>query len=311
MAYSITKWALGHHPEISIDEGRFLDLRAASQRHRVHLGLEEKFDLVLANYEEFERDLLSLSLRSLIHRINEWAEMAADRIQLSRRIVNLLSTTRLYADQALRDLATTELKTASANAVDARSLFSQEYDGRLGYRVMEALRNHVQHRTVPIAGISYRSTLDKELEEPLWRFGLALSLDLDMLRSDAEFKKSVLQELETLPADQVDVVLFVRQHIEGIARVHETLREALQPDIAVADVTVLSAIREWEAAGRDPVGLAAVHRDDRGRPVEYFYLTRNLVERRNNLIASNSVFSNLSRRYVSNQRPRANYLPFR
>ena len=83
-----------------------------------------------------------------------------------------------------------------------------EYDKSVGYRIMEALRNYIQHRGEATKGISYPSQIEwREEGDPLWNFRLDLMLDMEALRRDKRFKRSVLQEIESLQPEQRDLIL--------------------------------------------------------------------------------------------------------
>jgi hypothetical protein len=300
----LTTWALGPQPRIEIDETRFNDLRRAMRVHVAIMQIEEKFDLVIANYEEFERDILSVSLRDMVRRDLPWHRMSADRLLLNRRITNLLSTCRLYVDQVKHDLRDPSLAVAEPEQGDAA--FRVEHDRSLGYRVMEALRNYLQHQGIPITGISYPSHLEEDERGPLFQFRLSLKLDLDALRS-SDFKRSVMKELDALPEVQADPVLFVRQYVEGLGRVHAEVREIVTPRAIEVDAIVVAAIDEWIAAGNSPIGFVAAALDERGVATDHVNLTLNLKERRDELAQSNQILNNLSRRYVSSVRDRSAY----
>ena len=97
--YVLTRWTLGSPPNIEIDAARYGALKDAVEAQRIALGLEEKIHLVIANYEEFEREILTLTLVHMVHHNPNWSSMSTARLLLDRRIVNLLSTCRLYVDQ--------------------------------------------------------------------------------------------------------------------------------------------------------------------------------------------------------------------
>jgi len=267
--YCLRTWAIGSKPELPIDQARYLALRMATRAQRLFLNFEEKLDLLLANYSELEQELLSLALRNSIQRNLDWSQGSADRLLVNRRLANLLSTTRLYVDHASHELNVAASAQPLLGNVSPRAYFGREYDVSLGYRVMEALRNHVQHRSIPVASLTYESRVDEHSGGSLFLFSVSLNLDLEALRQDSDFKKEVLDQLERLPETEVDLVLFVRQHVEGIARAHLAIREAIAPAVAEADKIVDAAIADWQASGQSLLSLAAVQQAERGLAVEH------------------------------------------
>ena len=310
MMYVLRRWALNAQPEIKIDFTRYTALKRAIEVQRAALDVEQKFDLVIANYEEFEREILSVTLGHMVRHASKWGQMSDARLLLNRRIVNLLSTCRLYVDQVQHSAQSPCFSGCTLEQVKA--LFSKQYEMSLGYRVMEALRNHIQHRSLAISRISYPSKMEKkDGDNPLWSYKLSLGLDLDALREDETFKQPILEELASLSEIQNDIILFVRQHVEGIAGAHSSLRELITENIRVADSTVVRALADWKAAGHEESGLAALHLRSDSRVEEHVFITSNFKNKREELLAENQTHMNLSRRFVTNVRPREAYSDFR
>ncbi len=229
--------------------------------------------------------------------------MAADRMLLARRLVNILTTSRLYCDQIKADLSGLYGGLENAPA-DPRTLLSAEYDARLGFRVMECLRNHFQHQSLPIAGIRYRSSWDEQHTPSLLRFTVEIQLDLDELRASDSFKAPVLAELEGLGEEDRELVGFTRSYMEGLGIVHERLREALARDVQEVDSTIDEFLERWRTVNDDPTGLVALQKDDTGNIVDKVYIATNFTKRRRELIRRNANFGTLSRRFVTGQRRR-------
>lgn len=297
--YALTAWAIGEHPQIPIDETRYAAIAEAEAVQLAVLQVEEKFDLVITNYEEFETELASLTIRHMVRRDLPWRRMSADRLMLNRRLANLLSMCRLYTDQVIHDLTAAPM---GLDLAETKQLFSRQYDSSLGYRVMENLRNQMQHRSIPITGITYASSV----EDGLSVFRIDLGLNLEMLRTGG-FKPAVLRELAALEAEKVDLILFVRQHVQGLAVVHASIRDAIKERVIQADAVMSAVSAEWDATGRDRTGLAAIKIAPDGSWREEIHIGTNLRERRDELATANQSLRMLSRRYVTSARPRKAY----
>jgi len=61
----------------------------------VFLGIEEKLDLLLENYAEYERCLFDLAFHRLLFQDLDWISAQGDRQLMNRRLANLLSAARL------------------------------------------------------------------------------------------------------------------------------------------------------------------------------------------------------------------------
>ena len=307
----LTMWKLGNQPEIEIDATRYAALKDALKIQIVALEIEEKFDLVIANYEEFERDIFTTTWGHMVSHSPTWGSMSSARLLLNRRIANLLNICRLYVNQVTHSVGRSSTHVGWTLA-QAKAVFSEQYDKSLGYRIMEDLRNHVQHCGLPVKRIVYPSSIERGAEdEPLWSFTFSPELDIEALRNDDSFKRKTLHELESLPDSQNDTILFIRQYIEGLGHAQVGLRELIAPAVDKAAAAFHSALTEWKAAGHDARGLiAAKHRHD-SIAEEPVFVTEDLKKKRDELVALRSGFANLSRRFVSSVRPRDAYPSFR
>ena len=308
--YVLTRRAVGPQPNIEINVTRYAALKDALMVQRVALEIEQKFDLVMANYEEFEREILAVTLAYMVRPKLTWSSMSSARLLLNRRIANLLSTCRLYVDQV--KLSVNKFSThVGCTLAQAEEVFSEQYDKALGYEIMENLRNHVQHRSLGISGIFYSSKIEDGPGGALFSFTLSLELNIEALRDDNSFKQNTLHKLESLPSPQNDIIFFIRQYIEGLGHAQGRLRKLIEPAIDKADATIDAALMEWRTAGHNDTGLAAANLRDDSTEEEHIVVTDNLKKKRVELVTTHSSFANLSRRFVSSVRPRDAYPPFR
>ena len=298
MTYMITRWALGPQPTLDLSDSDYAELLKARGHLLVALALEEKFDLLVANYEEFENDVLAFSLTRMIRSDLSWSGMVGDRLQLTRRLANLLTTGRLYSGQAKHDIARQYGRTLAA---EFDGWLGDERAACIGFRVVEQLRNALQHRHLPISGLTYSAHRIADTPHGWFQHGLFLKLDTAELLADTRGDRSVLDEVAALPDESVDLILFIRQYVEGIARVQERLRDAIKADVRAADATYRAHVARWlsEADG-NPIGVSI----DQKRPTEQFpqlRFTLNLhaVERRDELARRNQGLRHLSRLFVS------------
>ena len=118
------------------------------------VGIEEKFDLLVENYFDYERELLELALRQSLSRDWTWQSMNLDRLAITEGAANLLSAARLYVDHLEHDL-NEALGPDHEVARNAHGPSSARYDASLSYRAMEALRNVAQHHSFPVHTLSY------------------------------------------------------------------------------------------------------------------------------------------------------------
>jgi len=259
------------------------------------IGVEQKFDLVLENHADYERELLGLALNRSLHLADlQWQGSQQDIAVVSRRLANLLSAGRLYIDQVKHDLSSTF---GSVHEVtDAvQHKFSEQYDARLGYRVMEALRNVMQHCILPVHQLGYPTDV---LSGPGVRFRVVPKVEVARL-ADVGFK-AVLKELETR-GEYVPLTPFAREYVEGLGHVHEALREitALHRDrwdSAVASIQQRGAGR-W--GGGDKRAFLIFQYDEAGNVIASAQIFTELTEYRRTLERRNSLLTDFASRYIS------------
>ncbi|HZW12891.1 MAG TPA: hypothetical protein VFF81_06840 [Noviherbaspirillum sp.] len=299
MEYGLTRLVFGSSKFVLISEQEYANLRSGRDVLLESLFIEEKFDLVVDNYLEFETYLLDLTAREMVRGVQTWTAFQGERGQVNRRIVNLLSSCRLYLDHTQHHL--NNLGTAGKEAATIiKPFISAQYDSSLGYRAMEALRNYVQHRGYPIHGVTYSANWINDREKLL--YGVTPYIMPAQLKEDGKFKASVLEELGSL-GDRIDIKSLMREYIEGLAKIHNEARSQLQPVIEKSDKIIRDAINRYksvEPVEDSVIALAAVRRDANTN-VETCYLFEEQLDYRVQLVRKNRNLSNLVKRYVSSE----------
>jgi hypothetical protein len=220
---------------------------------------------------------------------------------VNRRLANVLTMARVYEDHTKQDLNTIY---GMRNEVTEQltQAFRTSYDESLGYRIMEALRNHVQHRAFPISEIQYPSEWQGHPGDPQARLRSRVVPRLDMqdLR-ESGFKRSVLQELEQAANGLHDITFFLREYIEHLGRVHECLRGMCR-EVEDWRQTITETIARYrDFAGDGAIGIVAVAEDDAGAWPERVTIFAEPIRRLEHLRAKNRLLVNLSRRCISNE----------
>jgi hypothetical protein len=299
MEYGITRRVFGEGLFVPISRERFEATRRAKRNLVIALNIEEKFTILLENYVEFEREMLSATLDNAVFRTTSWSDFIGTIHLFNRRLINLLTVCRLYIDQVQHDLNSMYGEDCEAGQ-QVRVQRSTEYDARLGYRVMEALRNYVQHRGLPINGAEFWGKWDHDAVPPFAMSGVTPHLDVGRIKEDGGFKAAVLAELEPL-GEKLDLKPFVREYLEGIGAVHMLVRAVLAEDLAEWD-TLLAGVRPdfLAAGGEDVVRLSVVAREN-GQPVEEVQIVEDLTSRRSWLRRRTAIATHYSKHFVTNK----------
>jgi len=309
MRYTITRAVFGLRGDIEITEQEFLATKRAKDNLVLVATVEEKFDVLLENYLEYEQSLLAAALTQLVHPIRERDDFMADRRTITRRLVNLLTAARAYVDQVNHDLCAIDGESAVTRQTLDNAL-SLEYDRSPAYRAMTEIRKHVQHRSMFLGVVGFPSNwVEESPENPIGklRFRVVPTLDVRQIEADAKCKASVLSELKAKAAeakadgDEIPLTPLVREYVESLARAHESLRKTLADDVKRWEAQLESIEAQARSALEGPmVGLAVVAANEDTRQI--LYLAReDIVNYRRSLESQNRIFEKLSRRYVSGE----------
>lgn len=302
MDYGLEELAFFSRRFISISQAEYDSIKEAKAGLEACLYIEQKFDFVVENYLELESTLLNAALRYMPqHRIG-YASFQIELLLFNRRLINLLTVGRTYIDH-VKHHVNMVFPSDPIQKRDIDDAFRQQYDNRLGYRVMEALRNFAQHRGFPVHKASFKDPwVERENGEKM-RVTVSPYLRPADLRAAGSFKAQVLRELEAL-GQEFELTHMVREYLEGLWTVHATVREKVKTKAQTWESILEEAIarfRERHPEDESSTGLAAVVRDEDGRFTKQIPIFRELVEYRALLLRKNASLANLSRRYVTNE----------
>jgi hypothetical protein len=230
--------------------------------------------------------------------------MSHERSLVNRRLVNLLSSGKMYLDQSVQHVQNI-YGAESTNFNLVKMEISSQYDQSLGYRTMEALRNYVQHRGLPVHSITFSGKWIGDEDDAQLLHRIIPKINISQLEDDDKFKKTVLKELmDTFKAEKIDIRPLIREYVEGIGKIHEKIRELIQPDLSRWEIALDKTIAKF----KDTFGIDAskativiVIENDNRHWEEIKSIFKEYIERRQNLEKKNRVFANFHKRYASNE----------
>lgn len=265
MKYTVYGYIDGGVVRGTLTSERYAEIRKAKKTCLFALELEEKFALLIDNFAEFEYELLQLAEGYLLWGFRgEHAESMQARLCLDRRLANLLTACRLYLDQTDRGISAI-FGSSSDQLAEVKRFKSDLYDNHWGYRLMEALRNHVQHSGLIVHIISYPQFRSKGNGPDYSEFTICPETQVSTLAENSNFKKSILEELD-LRGETIDLRGPVREYLSCFVELHDKLREVIQLRVAEARSFYEQAIHEFRVIdGREVryVHLLESHNDDR------------------------------------------------
>jgi hypothetical protein len=298
--YQIARRVLGDTRSIAITKEEFEEALLCRDKFFEALGIEEKFDLVAENYSEFEQEIMRLTMASMLFLDFTWSSARTDRSLVNRRLANLLSACRLYVDHTKHDIAAI-YGNESPTYCALCSAFSREYDNRFGYAIMEALRNHTQHKGLPLYGLKYTSTrkFPGNEDAKLRKYTCVPTISLNGLRAEGALDKAPL--LSRLPADdELDLRPLVRDYVAGLGAAHVELRTAMSGDIE-SWRGVLEGVRNrfLREHGEPEIGLAVIERGERGVHVRSAAVFPEFIDEYSRLVRKNRFPQSYATQFVS------------
>lgn len=288
-----------------ITNEQFNNIKSAKENLVKMLYIEEKFNFIVENFLDLEHDLLKVTLNKVYFQSYtlDWSLSVSEIHLINRRLINLLTTTKLYLDQITHDINmishgipefTEQIKIKTNN----------QYDNVLGYRVMEALRNYVQHRGLPVHVLSYNSkSLDENqfLEEDIMETEHSISpmIRLADLEKDGKFKKTILNELKEL-GSKINIKNYTREYIESLFQIHKFLRDTLNVDVQKWETIINNAFSIHTHKYNDlKMIVIGEQLPTNGFITNRQYITSDYIKRRKWLESKNSNLSNITSKIIT------------
>ncbi|MGH9932370.1 MAG: hypothetical protein ACREA9_24470 [Pyrinomonadaceae bacterium] len=271
--------------DISSDQAR--DIGEAQRGLLEILNIEEKSNVVLENYADFERELLTRSLDAVLFSDRDWSSSVDEIHTLNRRLVNFLSTGKLYLDATSHNI-----KAICGNRVgEFKTRCQEERKSTFGFRALEWIRDHGQHRGLPIHGVTHTFGAPKGGPKT---HSIAVIIDVNKLRQDRKGKDNVLAELQNMGAS-IDITPLLRSYLESFFRIHRFVRSMIDEKKMAWKAILLSIQNEYRNKfGDDGRVLAIVTIDESDKIVESFNIFDDLVERIERLTQKNQLLMSLS-----------------
>jgi hypothetical protein len=246
------------------------------------LDIEEKLNIVLENYEELEREVLSMTLHDMIFDPKESQDARAEIFQGTRRLLNLMSAGYMYLEQVGPDLK--RLYGNRAHLTNMNQRITDEARDNRGFRVMQPLRNVLQHNALIIREVTHRSDWQRDGEDARRISSSRLLIDQSRAVEGVGRGPKGMHALQSLGARE-DLMPLVREYVTGIRRVHDAARGILAQDLPQWDQAIHDLEQRYvtESGDESRIGIAIVRRDQDGTNVEVISISKDIVRHRKRL----------------------------
>ena len=294
MKYILRKVVLGKVPEIKITAEEYEDLKIAKNILLNALAIEEKYEIVIRSYIDFERQILDTITIHMVRNPLDYKDFFEERLGLNIRLLNMLTACRLYVDHLPQNVRECIPNVCNSEEI-VKGFFSKEHDGNKEYRFMEALRNYTQHRGIPVHWSQGSSRWTSLEGDGLMEYSIELASLRSYLENDGKFKKEILEEID----EKVDLKEATRSYIESLSNVHESVRIAIAESAASARKLIEGALCRYASVNSGNVlGLSACKKTNCGL-IDTIPLLLDWDDIRLRLQQQNPKAINLKKRYVT------------
>lgn len=295
MKYVITRLVHGCDDYIDLSLEEYEETKNAKANLMNALFVEEKLNYVLENFKEFELDMLDAAVDNMLYSDSGYSKIVDDIHNFNRRIINLLSTCRLYMDHTAHIIHSI-YGGDSSQASGLKDKKATEYDTYIGYRAMEEIRNYSQHRDIPVTVVRRNS---KRVEN---KCGFCVKHTvipkIQIAALSKGFKKEILRELQAM-GKEIDIRPLIREYVASIGQIHLFIRKELHEDILVWESILKRVFEQFHAAGgKNVMGLAIVAKDSDGKRIDSHDIFEDFMTRRKTLERKNRDLTHLASHFV-------------
>lgn len=298
--YYLKVAAIGPFPKLPISEEDYIALSDAKHTLSIALRIEEKFDLVLANFLDLEKKILTTTAEYMVSLDIDYDRIYEIRSSLNRRMVNFITSGKMYTE-LISSIASKCTNAPLETKKIIEELKNKQYDESLDYRTMESLRNHVMHSGVAVHKLSF-PTGWKENNEGFreLEFRLDLYAQKEILMENSGFKRAILNELP----DNFDLKKAARSYIGSISLIHENVRRLTKENTDKARSIVQNSINKYALINNGESIAVSAYDATTNKKDKKIKGTLSGTLKWDNvramLLAKNESIGNMNKRYISN-----------
>lgn len=296
--FFLTSKAVGDSPKTEINEDEFNKIKASRDSLWGSFSVERAYDIFIRNYYELERECISISLENVIyHKRNQYSSFLERLQSIDGRIINFLSTARMYRDQVPKYFETNFMK-GEEICKSFKSKIEQEKKKNLSFLFIEEFRNHVQHNGFPLFSCAVSASWDDKMERLEYR-SLFFSKK-EELKEDEKFSK-ILSDVWGVVPEEIELLKEIRVYVGALSGIHESIRNEIKAEITDARACLQRCVDLYaKSIDGKYFGLSAQHFVE-GEVVSSIPIILNWDDARIELEEKNRSIRNMDRIYVSSR----------
>lgn len=296
MSYLLDGVFLGGTNQENISEAEFKEIKSAKEVLNSYHKFVEDYQVVVENYRNIEKAKFEVELNHILYSKYSYENLIEAKVLLSTPIIGYLSSSRYFIDSLdkLLNGLFTEKQRQLFNEFQANL-----YDQSLGYRFIEAFRNYVQHRDLPVQDLTFHSFTDDEIlniEESDKVTTLSIFIKKSLLEKDKKFKKSVLKDLPS----KANIIYSIRCHMSGIYKQFNYLNKPFQELGEKSKKQLIDNYSNFKSTHKKKVfRLDALHKDQNNDIIDKVPIVTQWYDASCEAVKKIGNLSNLHKRYIT------------
>jgi hypothetical protein len=244
MKYYIGLLGIGSAKEITNKE--VLEIKKYNSIVQLMKAIEERFDILLENYYDFENTIAQVTLKDIIFTNHIIPDIPIMQRTIIRSINNLLSSCRLFLDQCDR---LTKRKKVTLNELITNKRH-ELFDSNSSYRLMEYLRNTMQHKFLPI-GIGFSRNFEKNQKANKVTCSVDITVDKKMLLiDDPKEIRHIKEDIERIQSETISIKQDIRNYVNCINAIFAETRKNLLPEYEEAKQFMIDLYEKYNVIRR-------------------------------------------------------------
>jgi hypothetical protein len=292
--YLIKNEVLFDCPEIEIEKSNYEDIKLACEILKRSLIIEERYEIFLRNFVEIEKELLSISLSTMVGSEQSYSTASNYRIILNQRCINFFSSSRSYLDQSIKnDLAV--LLGQDKDKLYKKIVYNLKKTNDV-FEFIEELRNHVQHYGLPVHDYSTPVHWDREFKN--CSFSSHFCVEKKKMANDTKMSKTRM--FNVMP-EKINILETIREYVNIISGIHDHIRGLLRCKVADSRHLIESIMKSYAQEYTEKIsGLKVAHINDE-KEIESVPLFLKWDDVRRKLEKKNYRINNMGKRFVTSK----------
>lgn len=263
------------------------------------LSVEQKYEIMILNYEEFEKTLLLMSLKETL-RNTDYDNSDEFLMIICKSVANIILSIKIYVEQ-LKNRHLKKMIITSDLSSSIQSLLKSEITTSTEYRFIHKMRDYILHYDLPLNSVVVDSEFANSKTTRERRLGKVVIpyLHQEILLKDKKLKKEVLTSLSDSKG-KIDLRIPIRKIISRISSFHIRLRVITDDALKRSESIITNTLNKYNAHYKTEISFGKAIRESHSSSTEEFYFALSDFERIKRFYIRNTEQGLLENIYIHN-----------